>query len=33
MTGVARTGWRAWLTTDTPHSRRQARAVQSYLGV
>ena len=23
--------WRAWLTTETPHSRRQARAVQSYL--
>jgi len=25
------TSWRAWLTTDTPQSRRQARAVQSYL--
>jgi peptide/nickel transport system permease protein len=26
-----RTGWRAWLTTDTPQSRLQARLVQSYL--
>ncbi len=25
-----RRGWRAWITTDTPHSRRQARAVQAY---
>jgi peptide/nickel transport system permease protein len=24
-------GWRAWLTTETPHSRAQARAVQAYL--
>jgi peptide/nickel transport system permease protein len=24
-------GWRAWLTTDTPSSRRHARAVQAYL--
>ncbi len=24
-------GWRAWLTTDTPRSRLQARAVQAYL--
>ncbi|HEU5096414.1 MAG TPA: D,D-dipeptide ABC transporter permease, partial [Reyranella sp.] len=23
--------WRAWLTTDTPGSRGQARAVQAYL--
>jgi peptide/nickel transport system permease protein len=26
-----RNGWRAWLTTDTPQSRLQARLVQSYL--
>ena len=26
-----RSGWRAWLTSDSPHSRRQARAVQTYL--
>jgi len=25
------TGWRAWLTTDTPGSRLQARSVQAYL--
>ena len=24
--------WRQWLTTDTPHSRRQARLAQIYLG-
>ena len=30
-TQTGRSGWRAWLTTNTPHSRLQARAVQSYL--
>ncbi len=30
-TAAVRTGWRAWLTSDTPGSRRQARAVQAYL--
>jgi peptide/nickel transport system permease protein len=28
---MQRVGWRAWLTTDTPQSRLQARLVQSYL--
>ena len=32
MNEVARETWREWLTTDTPHSRRQARAAQVYAG-
>ena len=31
LAGQGRTGWRAWLTTNTPGSRLQARLVQFYL--
>ncbi len=31
ISGQRASGWRAWLTTDTPRSRLQARSVQAYL--